>query len=160
MRASGVKKKPEIVQLNGHNFSHEVRFQSYHWLHDILYAYDVHQIYMLYWRRAQVNLICIAWFSRFSSLYFQIYSVPFSRFSALGSGPDERTRTPLGAHQNRILIANEREHGCCDLQPNYVSCIGNSTSSNLLHQCIILFASFHSYQSLALITLLQETKRI
>jgi hypothetical protein len=70
-----------------------------------------------------------------------------SCFSSLGAGSDERTQTPLGAHQKRIWFANKGEHGCCDLQPNYVSCIGNSTSiRSLLHQCIISsFASFHSY---------------
>jgi hypothetical protein len=72
----------------------------------------------------------------------------FLAFSSLGAGSDKRMRKPLGAHQENFSIANEREHRCCDLQPNYVSCIGNSTSLDLLHQCIISFASFHSYQSL------------
>ncbi len=99
-------------------------------------------------------------FRVFRSLLLLIfYLVPFSPFSSLGAGSDERTKTPLGAHQKRISFANKGEHGCCNSQPNYVSCIRNSTLSNLLHQCIISFASFHSHQSLALNTSLYETKK-
>jgi hypothetical protein len=48
----------------------------------------------------------------------------FLAFSSLGAGSGKRTRKPLGAHQESFFDRNEREHGCCDLQPNYVSCIG------------------------------------
>ncbi len=34
-----------------------------------------------------------------------IYSVPFSLSSSLGAGSVKQTRKPLGAHQERILIA-------------------------------------------------------
>ncbi len=66
--------------------------------------------------------ISYTYFSRFRSLLILILFGAFSPFSFLGAGSDERTRTPLGAHQKRILFANKGEHGCCcDLQPNYVS---------------------------------------
>jgi hypothetical protein len=45
----------------------------------------------------------------------------FLALALLGAGLDERTQTPLGAHQQRISIANKGEHGRCDLEPNYVS---------------------------------------
>ncbi len=64
----------------------------------------------------------------------------FLAFSSLGAGSGKRMQKPLGAHQEKISIVNEREHGCCDLQPNYVSCIGNSTSIRSLY----INASFHS----------------
>ncbi len=43
--------------------------------------------------------------SRFRSLLLLILLGAFLAFSSLGAGSDERTRTPLGAHQQRILIA-------------------------------------------------------
>jgi hypothetical protein len=63
----------------------------------------------------------------------------FLAFSSLSAGSGKRTRKPLGAHQENYLIPNEREHGCCDLQPNYASYIGNSTSIRSLY----INASFH-----------------
>jgi hypothetical protein len=48
----------------------------------------------------------------------------------------------------QVLISNEGEHGCCDLQPNYVSCIGNSTSLDLftsMHHFIICVVSLQSF---------------
>jgi hypothetical protein len=74
----------------------------------------------------------------------------FLAFSSLGAGLGKRTQKPLGAHQQRILMANEREHGCCDLQPNYVSCIGNSTSLDLftsMHHFIVRVVSLLSFIS-------------
>jgi hypothetical protein len=47
---------------------------------------------------------------------------------SLGAGLGKRMQKPLGAHQGRILIAMKENMDVCDLQPNYVSCIGNSTS--------------------------------
>jgi hypothetical protein len=41
-------------------------------------------------------------FSRFSSLLLLILLGAFLAFSSLGAGSDERTRTPLGAHQRRF----------------------------------------------------------
>jgi hypothetical protein len=60
-------------------------------------------------------------FSRFRSLFNFNFNWCLLVFSFLGAGSDERTRTPLSAHQKRISFANKGEHGCCDLQPNYVS---------------------------------------
>jgi hypothetical protein len=77
--------------------------------------------------------------SRFRVSFNLILLVAFLALSSLGAGSGKRTRKPLRAHQENFLIANEKEHGCCDLQLNYVSCIGNSTSIRSL--CIN--ASFH-----------------
>ncbi len=57
----------------------------------------------------------------------------FLVFSSLGAGSGKRTRKPPCAHQENFLIANERVHGCFNLQLNYVSCIGNSTSIRSLY---------------------------
>jgi hypothetical protein len=43
--------------------------------------------------------------SRFSSLYFNLLLVPFLLSSSLGAGSGKRTRKPLRAHQERILVA-------------------------------------------------------
>jgi hypothetical protein len=98
---------------------------------------------------------------RFRSLLLLILLGVFLAYSSLGAGSNERTRTPLVAHQKRISFANKGEHGCCDLQPNYVSCIGNSTSIRSLY----INASFHHLCRFTpinhqLITSLQETRRI
>jgi hypothetical protein len=42
------------------------------------------------------------YFSRFSSLLLLILLGAFLAFSSLGAGLDERTQTPLGAHQRRF----------------------------------------------------------
>jgi hypothetical protein len=52
----------------------------------------------------------------------------FLALSSLGADSGKRTRKPLDAHQETFGLQSEREHGCCNLQPNYVSCIGNLTS--------------------------------
>jgi hypothetical protein len=77
----------------------------------------------------------------FSSLFTLILLVAFLAFSSLGAGLDKRAQKPLGAHQERISIANEREQGCCNLQPNYVSCIGNLAS---IRSLCINASSHHS----------------
>jgi hypothetical protein len=51
----------------------------------------------------------------------------FLAFSSFSAGLGKRRRKPLGAHQERISIAMKENTAVCDLQPNYVSCIGNST---------------------------------
>jgi hypothetical protein len=71
--------------------------------------------------------------SRFSKSFNLILLGAFLALSSVGAGSGKRTRKPLGAHQENFSIANEREYGCCDLQPNYVSCIGNLTSIRSLY---------------------------
>jgi hypothetical protein len=79
--------------------------------------------------------------------------MPFSYSSSLVAGLGKRTQKPLGAHQGRISIAMKENTEVCDLQPNYVSCIGNST-------LLDLFTSMHRFTPIIhLLLLLRSTKQ-
>jgi hypothetical protein len=83
-------------------------------------------------------------------LLILIFSVPFLLSSSLGAGLDKRTQKPLGAHQERTSIAMKENRAVCDLQPNYVSCIGNLTSLDhftSMHPFIIRVVSLLSFIS-------------
>jgi hypothetical protein len=83
-----------------------------------------------------------------------IYSVPFLLSSSLGAGLGKRTQKLLGAHQERISIANEREDGCLKF----------TTKSRFLYskfdiiRSLYINASFH--HSLAHYFALQDKKEI
>jgi hypothetical protein len=54
--------------------------------------------------------------------------VPFLLFSSLGAGSGKWMQKPLGAHQERILIAMKENTAVLIYRPNYdpfiVSCLG------------------------------------
>jgi hypothetical protein len=94
-------------------------------------------------------------FRVFRVSFILIYSAPFSLSSSLRAGLSKRTQKPLGAHQERILIAMKENTAVLIYRPNYEPFIAfpeleNLTSSDSLHQCIVSsFALFHSYHLLA-----------
>ncbi len=63
----------------------------------------------------------------------------FLAFSSLGAGLGQADAKTAWCKSGDLFDRNEREHGCCDLQPNYISCIGNSTSIRSLY----INAMFH-----------------
>ncbi len=76
--------------------------------------------------------------------------MPFLLSSSLGAGLGKQTRKPLGAHQGRILMPMKKNMAVCNLELNYVSCIGNSTQLDLftsMHHFIICVVSLLSFVS-------------
>jgi hypothetical protein len=73
-------------------------------------------------------------------------------FSSLCAGFGKRTQKPLGAHQERILIAMKVNMAVLIYRPNYepfiISCVGEFNIMRLLHQshhfiiCIVSLLSF------------------
>jgi hypothetical protein len=69
--------------------------------------------------------------------------MPFLFSSSLGAGLGKRTQKPLGAHQERVLIAMKENTAVLIYRPNYklfiVSCVGKFDIVRLFRS----IASFH-----------------
>jgi hypothetical protein len=67
-----------------------------------------------------------SWLSRFRSLFNLILLGAFLAFSSLGAGSGKRTRKPLGAHQERILIAIKEKMALIGTDLRFLYCTENS----------------------------------
>ncbi len=86
----------------------------------------------------------------------------FLAFSSLGAGSGKQTRKPLGAHQERILIANMKENTAVAIY-NRITFLVLEIRHQLdpftsMHQFIICVVSLLSF--VLRFTLLHETRRI
>jgi hypothetical protein len=99
----------------------------------------------VFWKRESRPMFRVLGF-----LLILIYLLPFLLSSSLGAGSGKRTQKLLGAHPDWFLIAMKENTAVWDLQPPYVSCIGNSTQLDFftsMHCFIIRVVSLLSFIS-------------